>query len=154
AALPGLAYLRYRVGSDAGIAVNLFERSRMAFRSGRQAGVLEQATEFPRSGYSRLTVRCAAPTRLGLRGRIPGWAGAFEVRPPGSCSFAPVAHAPGAGWYELPAREWRDGETLEVRMELSPRLVTGDPANAGRAAWTWGPLALALDERAAGGPEA
>jgi DUF1680 family protein len=150
ALLPELAYFKYREATQEGICVNLFERSRATLVLGGSRVTLEQATEFPRSGYSRFTVHCATPARFGMRIRVPEWAGDFLVRPPGAGSFAALPQSRRGGWYEVPPRVWRDGEVIEVRIDLDGRLIAGDPANPGRVAAMWGPLVLALEEGAAG----
>jgi hypothetical protein len=48
-----------------------------------------------------------------------------------------------AGWAEVPARLWQDGDRIPLTFSLETRLVAGDHGNLGRAALAWGPFVLA-----------
>jgi len=50
-----------------------------------------------------------------------------------------------AGWASIPAREWKDGDTLTLRFALGPRSVAGEHSNRGHTALAWGPFVLARD---------
>ena len=54
--------------------------------------------------------------------------------------------SPGADGYTELRREWRAGDSLELRLKLEPRVVAGDHLNQGKAAVLYGPLVLAIDE--------
>ncbi len=165
AMLPELAWFRLRRGAEDAVCVNLYERGHLRTRLGGQPVTLEQATDYPASGQVRLTVRTTSPTRFGLRLRVPTWSQDFiatllpaGTSPPSVSSEQSKIQNPKSkienGWLDLPTREWRDGDAVEIRFGMAPRLVAGEPANPGRAAAQWGPLVLALEERAAGGDAA
>lgn len=141
---PQLAYLRYRQGADDGIAVNLFDTSRVQVTLGGQAVTLQQESAFPRSGSSTLTLHTPTPAYFGLRFRSPAWARNFTLRVEGDNSG--TLGLPG-NWATLPARRWKDGDRVTATWGMPARLVPGQHGNEGRAALTWGPLVLAYDEK-------
>ncbi|MGO8903508.1 MAG: hypothetical protein ACLQU5_34980, partial [Isosphaeraceae bacterium] len=50
------------------------------------------------------------------------------------------------GWAVVPAREWKDGDQVNVSFGLGRTLTLSGHTNAGRAALAWGPFVLAYDQ--------
>jgi hypothetical protein len=88
-----------------------------------------------------LTLRLPRPATFALRVRVPAWASPLVVRAAGASITAQ------SGWASLPAREWKDGERIELGFTLAARLVPGTHGNAGQVAATWGPFVLACGQR-------
>jgi hypothetical protein len=128
---PTFAFLQ----ADGALYVNTFESARARFTVAGTGVELVQESAFPQAGHARLTVHAAQPARFALRFRVPEWAAPLRI---GGQSHA-------AGWAELPAREWRDGDTIDVTFTLQGRAVRGEYTNFARTAFTWGPFVLAAD---------
>ena len=129
---PTLAYL---TGGNT-LYVSTLETSRAQVELGGGPVEIEQQSEFPRRGQSALILHLAAPRTFALKIRTPAWAAPLSA---GALSRA------DAGWLELPAREWHDGDRVELTFTLQGRLLPGTYTNYARAAAAWGPFLLALD---------
>lgn len=99
---------------------------------------MEQRSSFPYRGEAVLTLHMAKPARFALKVRAPAWAQALSL--PGATLQA--------GWAELPARTWKDGDQLRLSYQLASRVMTGEYTHAGRAALAWGPFVLAYEPQA------
>lgn len=77
---------------------------------------LEVETDYPFADTVRLTVRPQQPVELGLQLRIPAWAEGATVELDGD-----TAHATPGSHHEV-RRLWRPGDTLELRLPMSPRV--------------------------------
>ena len=56
-----------------------------------------------------------------------------------------MATAPGPDGYMAVQSSWKDGDQIELRFRLEPRIVVGDHKNSGKLAVLYGPLVLAAD---------
>jgi uncharacterized protein len=131
---PGAAYLR---GSDAGVdvvLVNTLEDSSARLVLGGEAVTIEQRSGFPRLGQSALALRMERPARFAVKVRIPVWALPATVE---------GRELRAAGWAEVPARLWQNGDRIPLTFSLQARMIAGDHGNLGRAALAWGPFVLA-----------
>jgi hypothetical protein len=102
---------------------------------------LTQETAFPASDKIKFTVSCRKPVNLLLHLRLPGWlASAAEVRLNGKHLAAKLI--PGAGNYLKLDRQWRDGDTIDLRLPMSVRVrrAMDDP---GIVSFFHGPVLLA-----------
>lgn len=135
---PQLAYLRGHVGDDEALLVNTLETSSTRLVLGGVAVEVEQRSGFPHRGGSHLRMRMAGPARFAIRVRVPDWAMPMKLR------GARVRE----GWAELPARIWRDGDTVPMRFELSHQVVAGTHFDAGRTRLGFGPFVLACERDA------
>ena len=103
---------------------------------------LEQDTGFPRDGMVRITVGVPRPVESTLRLRIPGWSRRSSVRVNGSPAGECV---PGA---YLPVRRlWRQGDVIELRLDMAVRFEAGDGSVGHRRSVYRGPLLLAYDQK-------
>ena len=133
----------YARAGDA-LLVNLFLASEVAWPA--KGLVLRQETRFPEEEVTRLVLRLQKPVRVALRVRHPGWAGsALAVRLNGEA--VAVESRPGA--YATVEREWRDGDTLDVRLPMRLRFEPL-PDDASKVAFLYGPVVLAADLGTAG----
>ncbi len=100
---------------------------------------LETATTYPLEGSVKLTLRPAAAKRFPLALRVPQWTKRYTAVVAGR-SYDGV---PGE-WLKID-REWKPGDTVEIDMDMTARLLPGGPSNPHQVAIMRGPQLLALD---------
>ena len=120
-------YLRGRAEGDDTLLVNTLESSQVTLDLAGQKVKVEQASEFPRSGRSTITLRPGSPAKFGVKVRIPAWAAPMEVQV-GDQRYT----TDSAGWVVVPSREWKSGDQIAVAFHLGPKLILGEYGNAGR----------------------
>jgi DUF1680 family protein len=123
---------------DAGaLYVNLFIASEVAWPE--RAFRLRQETQFPEAASTRLTIGAAAPTTLTLKVRQPGWCGsAIGVRVNGQ----PWDQRADDSGYLALAREWRDGDVVDIDLPMGLR-TEALPGSEHTVAIFDGPIVLA-----------
>jgi DUF1680 family protein len=129
------SYLR----SPKGIYVNLYVPSRVTWRQGSARVSLTQETLYPSVGETVLHLKMDRPERFTIALRVPAWAGkhtAVKV----SGKSVDVAPQPGT-WMELD-RTWKDGDRVELSLDMPLRLVPLDPQHPNVVALVHGPVAL------------
>ncbi len=126
----------YFRGADGSLYVNLFIPSELAWK---EKGVtIRQETRFPDEETARLAFKADAPAKFPLRLRRPSWAGeGFAVAVNGT-----AADAGKPGTYITLDREWKNGDTVEVRLPMRLRVETM-PDDASVLALLCGPIVLA-----------
>ncbi len=122
---------------DEGVYVNLFVSSRLDWK---ERGIrLQQATQFPESDRTLLTVEAAPAGTWTMHLRIPRWttSGCAVVI---NGKLAPVAGSPGS--YLALRRVWKAGDRIEliVPMRLTAEPLRDDPS---QQAFLYGPVVLA-----------
>lgn len=117
--------------------VNLYAASRFTSRDG--AFTLTQDTAFPAGDTIRLTWRAAQPVKRVLHLRVPGWCDAPDLAINGKARS--VASAPSS--YLRIEREWRDGDTVELRLPMRLRVEPLPEDDRHHLALAYGPLVLA-----------
>ena len=128
----------YFHGAD-NLYVNLFIPSVLEWKE--KGLVLEQRTDYPRSGRTALTVVSEPSGRFTMRVRCPGWAAGpvvFEL------NGAPLKVAGTPGSYASITHAWRKGDRLGVTIPMAVRAeaMPDDPA---KVAFLYGPAVLAAD---------
>jgi hypothetical protein len=117
--------------------VNLFIASELSWP---EKGLsLRQETQFPTQDTVRLKLKCREPLRLAMRIRHPAWTQhGMTLAINGNKEQASAT--PGS--YVTLQREWRDGDTVEIRLPMSLRTecLPGDPS---QVAILYGPIVLA-----------
>ncbi len=144
ALVPPHAYLKFSgqgIEPDS-LAVNLFEASQIHAVLGGQSVTLEQQTDFPQSGNLTLIIHASQPARFGLRVRAPAWAAPVKLQ---IGSVGNPGDSLKDGWLIVPARQWREGDRVQISLNLIARRIEGDHTNIGKSALVWGPLVLAYD---------
>ena len=123
---------------DDELFVNLFVASVLTWQD--HGVTLRQDTAFPDEPRTRLTLSLAAPRRFTLQVRHPGWVtqDAFRVRINGSPW--PATSTPSS--YVAIARDWRDGDRVEIDLPMRTRLERL-PDGSDYAAIMHGPILLA-----------
>jgi uncharacterized protein len=140
---PQAAFLKIRQDGDDGLAVSTFETSRAVLEIGGQTVRAEQRSEFPRRAGSALTFRMDRPSKFAVWVREPAWAAPLTLQVGGQA----VATVAANGWLKIPARPWRDGDSIKASFSLGGSVLSGQHGNAGRVALRWGPFVLAYDEK-------
>jgi DUF1680 family protein len=138
---PLTAYLKTSVDDVDALAVNTFETSRATVDLSGARVTVEQESRFPHRGESALTFKLAQPARFALQVGPSAWARPVRLSVNGQETETTERH----GWITLAARQWKDGDRVELRFNLGASVVMGTHGNAGRAALTWGPFVLAYD---------
>jgi hypothetical protein len=125
----------YFHGDDA-LWVNLFIPSVVTWK---EKGLrLTQTTTFPEEEGTRLSIAADGPVRATLAIRHPHWCSDATVTVNGDA----VAHDNRPGSYISVDREWRPGDTVEVRLPMTLRAVPL-PGAPDRIAIAYGPVVLA-----------
>jgi DUF1680 family protein len=99
---------------------------------------LTQTTRFPEEETTRLAVAAERPVRATLLVRHPGWCRDLAV----TVNGRPWPSAGEPGSYVALDREWRDGDTVEVRLPMTLR-TEPLPGSPDRVAVLYGPIVLA-----------
>jgi DUF1680 family protein len=120
---------------EAGIWVNQFIASELNWAE--KGLVLRQETAFPESDSTKLTVNVKSPVRMALRVRVPGWSKHGSAKLNGK----PVEGFAAPGGYLVVEREWRDGETLEIKLPMGLR-TEAMPDDDTLKAFLHGPIVL------------
>jgi len=118
--------------------VNTLEDSSAEMKLGGEAVTIKQSSEFPRTGQSTLTVSLTKPASFGIKVRIPTWALPAKID---------GQEITAAGWANIPARTWNNGDKVSLSFNLGAHLILGEYGNKGKAALAWGPYILAFDEK-------
>jgi DUF1680 family protein len=120
------------------IDVNLLVASSVSWRE--KGVLLTQRTLFPDEDATHLVLQLATPARLALRLRHPAWAESIEVRVNGKT----VAVESRPGSYAAIEREWRDGDSVDIRLPMRLRFEPS-PDDPARGVFLYGPIVLAAD---------
>jgi len=117
--------------------VNLFIASELTWKE--KGLVVRQDTRFPEQDRTRLTMKCGKPVKLELKVRFPSWAqSGITVTVNGRRQS--IKSVPGS--YVTIEREWRNGDTVDIRLPMALHLesLPGDPKTV---AILYGPIVLA-----------
>jgi DUF1680 family protein len=111
---------------------------------------IEQVTNYPAEGRILLRIN---PSRVlspgfAIRLRIPRWSERTTVTWDGHTVDPKIIEAArqGKGYLTL-AKEWKQGDTIEINFDMSLRTWVGDGACAGKVSLYQGPVLLAFDQR-------
>jgi hypothetical protein len=119
--------------------LNLFITSELNWKD--KGLVVRQETKFPEEETTKLTFQAKKPVRLALKVRCPSW-----VSPGMSVTIngknEPINAKPGT--YVAVEREWKNGDTVQVRWSMSLRLEAM-PDDPKMIAILYGPVVLAGD---------
>lgn len=125
-----------------GLTVNFYGPGTSTIqRANGNTFVLAQETRYPLDGEVKLIVSPDKEEAFALRPRIPAWSRHSEVRVNGEEWATP----PVPGEYLAIERTWKQGDTVELGFDMTPRFWTGAGIRVGRAAVHRGPLLLAYD---------
>ncbi|MEO3945128.1 beta-L-arabinofuranosidase domain-containing protein [Gorillibacterium sp. CAU 1737] len=108
--------------------------------------MLDQQAELPWSGNVRFQVQTALPVSFALALRVPEWSRGARLLVNGQESILVTPEADG--YFHL-EREWKDGDTIELALEMPVLRLYSHPkvrADAGKVALQRGPLVYCLEE--------
>lgn len=130
-----------------GIYVNLYVPSRVTWQQGNARVTMTQLTSYPNNGDTALHLKLDRAERFTVALRVPSWAGQHtSIRINGK----PAAIAPQPGTWAHIDREWKDGDRVELSLDMPLRLVPIDAQHPDTVALLHGPVALfAIDPGAA-----
>jgi DUF1680 family protein len=136
----GIALLpTFALTTDAdGVVINLYDAAaaQLNLSDGTPVGVKVDSL-YPTDGRIRITVTTASPKAFAIKLRVPEWARRRAVLPAGA--------EPGRDGYFALQRTWRSGDTVELDLNLEPRVLVGTGMDEDKAALLYGPLILAAD---------
>jgi DUF1680 family protein len=125
--------------SPKGVYVNLYVPSRVTWRQGNAHITMTQMTSYPNNGEATLHLKMDRAERFSIALRIPAWAGRqTSIRINGK----DAATSPQPGTWSQLDREWKDGDRVELSMDMPLRLVPIDPRHSDTVALLHGPVAL------------
>jgi uncharacterized protein len=136
------SYLR----SAHGINVNLYVPSRITWQQGGARVSLTQHTSYPNNGDTAMHLTLSKPERFNIALRIPAWAGS-KTRVTVNGNPVDVALTPGT-WATID-RTWKDGDRVELSIDMPLRLAPIDEHHPQLVALLYGPVALFAIEPAA-----
>ncbi|HEY0797070.1 MAG TPA: beta-L-arabinofuranosidase domain-containing protein [Acidisarcina sp.] len=122
-----------------GIYVNLFIPSRVSWSQNGTPCELAQTTSYPSSNKTQLGFTLPRPESFTVSVRIPEWAGP-KTRV--SVNGGRVEGEMAPGRFLPVSRTWKDGDRIEVELDMSLRLEAVDSENPNRVALMYGPIAL------------
>ena len=129
-----------------GPAIVLYVPGEAVFRPQIQGAVREirmtSETSFPERGLVRLMIGRGGSGQYPVYLRAPGWCGRFVAKTGGA-----VAEGRAGEWLKL-ERSWREGETIEIEMDMGARWIRGEPSYPGHVALQRGPQVMALEATA------
>jgi DUF1680 family protein len=122
-----------------GINVNLYVPSRITWQQGSARVSLTQHTSYPNNGDSAMHLTLSKPERFNIALRIPAWAGS-KTRVTVNGNPVEVAVTPGT-WATI-GRTWKDGDRVELSLDMPLRLSPIDDRHQQTVALLYGPVAL------------
>ena len=141
--LPSIGNYIYGV-SDNAIWVNLYIGNQSTVKYGNKELTLAQETNYPWEGAVKLTVGTKSAVNAEIRLRIPGWCKSYSIKVNGTEATPSVE----AGYAVLPGK-WKDGDVIELNMDMSVQVVAADPRtkeDEGMRAIQRGPLVYCIEE--------
>ena len=131
-----------------GLVVNLYERGSVsAFTPSGEPLTLHFDTDYPYDGRIKIALSLAKPESFTLSLRVPAWSEKSEWHLNGEPIETPLIKG-----YNGLTREWRDGDTVELTLDMRTRIVNApddpdDPLAKTHRALCRGPIVLARDAR-------
>ncbi len=132
--------------SAKGIHVNLYVPSRISWQQGGTRVALTQQTQYPANGDSSMQFAMPRPERFTVALRIPAWAGR-QTKATVNGKSIETQLTPG-NWAEID-RTWKDGDRIELTLDMPLRLAPIDEQHPHIVALLAGPVALFAIEQGA-----
>jgi len=139
----GVALLpTFAVTTDStGVVFNLYSAgdANLTLHDGTSVDLLVH-THYPAEEAVGIAVQLAQPKEFAIKLRVPDWAHGATIR----INKQATALEVGADGYAILRRTWQGGDTIELTLPMEVRAIIGEHTNAGKAAFSRGPLILAL----------
>jgi hypothetical protein len=127
--------------SKDGFVVNYYGPSTFkVITAGGQGLTLEERTDYPLGGKIALQLGLAKPERFELKLRIPSWSSATRTIVAGK-----EVSGVKPGSYLSLAREWKDGDSIVLDLDMSFHYWGGERECYGKTSIYRGPILLAFD---------
>jgi len=149
---PNIARLVASIGQyfystgDGAVYVHLYGQGEVELDAGGATVRLTQETLYPWDGAVRIRIDPERPARFTLALRIPSWCRGAALRVNGRAVALGRLVEKG---YALLAREWREGDRVELSLPMPVERVEARPevrADCGRVALARGPVVYCLEE--------
>jgi DUF1680 family protein len=130
--------------SQNALFVNLYIGGRASAEVAGSSVTLNVKTRYPWDEHVNVSLSLAHPARFDLNLRIPGWCRNPEIRIAGK----PRQPVMSKG-YAVLTRDWKDGDSIELRLPMPVRQVAANPAvkqDRGRLAIQRGPIVYCLEQ--------
>ena len=124
----------FRDGRD--VFVNLYVPSTVRWTQGGTQIALTQKSQYPFESHVQFEVKTSQPAEFAISLRIPAWAAGASVAVNGQ------REAAAAGSFARLARDWKNGDRIEVELPMTTRLEAIDARHPDVAALMMGPLVL------------
>lgn len=147
--LPSIGNYIYAT-SEKALWVNLYMGNEADVTLSGKPVRVKQETRYPWDGGVVLTLHMDGSVRGQLRFRIPDWCEDYTLALNGKAVSAPVDKG-----YALLEGKWRDGDKIELILDMPARRVAADPRvkeDEGKRAIQRGPLVYCLEEVDQEGP--
>jgi hypothetical protein len=126
--------------ADQGLCASLFAPSSVSAKVGGGATVrIVEETEYPFNDTLVFHISPSAPARFPLYFRVPAWC----EKPSAKVNSKAVALKGSPVSYAIIEREWREGDTVTLRLPMRPRVKTW-ARNHHAVSVDYGPLAFSL----------
>ena len=132
--------------------VNLYVPSKVSWKQGAARVTLTQQTEYPTAGNIALHLALDRTADFALNLRIPAWAGAATRLTINGTQATGIDLKPGT-WAKV-QRTWKNGDRVELTLDMPLRLVPLDSTHPNLVALVRGPVALFAVEQGALAPTA
>ena len=103
---------------------------------------LTQETEYPASGRIQIRVAPSQTDEFGLKLRIPYWSRRTEIQVNGQ-----IVQGVEAGRYTLVKRKWKNGDVIQMDLDMSLNFWVGERECRGKTSIYRGPILLTFDHR-------
>ena len=103
---------------------------------------IRQETHYPADGTVKISLHLPHETETTVRLRIPAWSQQTTVKVAGK-----LVEGVRPGAYLPIKRHWRDGDVIELSLEMSLRTWAGELGRQGTAVLYRGPLLMSFDQR-------
>jgi len=122
-----------------GVYVNLFVPSRVSWMQGSTKCSLTQKTQYPSANMTQFEMALARPETFTLNVRIPAWAGAKTIV---SINGKRAEGEVVPGKFMAVQRTWKDGDRVEMEIEMPLRLEPVEKSHPNLVALMRGPVAM------------
>jgi len=140
AQLPGYFYST----SAKGVYVNLYDNAHLNWHLEDGTGLkIAQKTRYPWEGWVDLEITPAKAAEFSVFVRVPAWSKATQAAVNGS----PVNGAQAGTYLEI-RREWRAGDQVTLKFDMTTRMIRANPLvreDAGRVAVQRGPVVYCVE---------
>jgi DUF1680 family protein len=121
------------------IAILFYTPGKVAVSTRTGEVAIESRTNYPLDGAVQLTIRAATAAQFPVYLRVPSWTSRYAAVAGGR------TYRGKPGNYLIIDREWAPGDSVNIDMDLTTRIVPGGPSYPYNVAVARGPQLLALE---------